>query len=147
MKLLLVAVVAALMMVSGCATQHELSDAVLKAKKSGTEGVARVYPVPSEQAWEIARSVFRWLKADEVEERRAGNCMIASSGMKMTLFGTVLGVWIEPDNPGCTRITVIAKNRDECCVLTDLTTDNFFLNFERGINIIKGGGPLPVAAP
>jgi len=147
MKMLLVAVVAALVMVSGCATRHELTDAVLQARKSGTEGLAKVYPVSSDQAWEIARSVFRWLKADELEERRAENCMIASSGMKMALFGTVMGVWIEPDDPGFTRITVISRHRDDCCVLTDLTSDQFFLNFEKGMNIIKGGGVLPFAAP
>jgi len=147
MKMLLVAVVAALMMVSGCATRLELADAVLQARKSGREGVAKVYPVPSDQAWEIARSVLRWLKTDEVEERRAENCMIAGSGMKMALFGTVMGVWIEPDDPGFSRITVISRNRNDCCVLTDLTPDQFFRNFEKGMNIIKGGGMLPVAAP
>jgi hypothetical protein len=108
MKMLLVALLVAMMMASGCASPQTLVDAVLLAKKTGTEGVARVYAIPSDQAWEIARAVFRWEKVDEVGEHRAENYMIASSGMKMVAFGTVIGVWIEPVELTTTRITVVS---------------------------------------
>jgi len=147
MKMLLVAVVAALMMVSGCASQQTLDDAVLQAKMTGTEGVFKVYPIPSEQAWEIARAVFRWQKVDDMKEHVSERYMIASSGMKMAVFGTVMGVWFEPSAPGFTRITTITKNRGDCCALTNLTPEEFFRLFETGMNIINKGGTLPFAAP
>jgi hypothetical protein len=147
MKMLMVAVLVAMMMASGCASQQTLTDAVLQAKKTGTEGIFKVYPITSEQAWEIARAVFRWQKVDEVQEHVSERYMIASSGLKMAVFGTVMGVWFEPSTPGFTRITTITKNRGDCCALTNLTPEEFFRLFETGMNIIRKGGTLPAAAP
>jgi hypothetical protein len=145
--MLLVALLVAMMMASGCASPQTLVDAVLLAKKTGTEGVARVYAMPSDQAWEIARAVFRWEKVDEVGEHRAENYMIASSGMKMVAFGTVIGVWIEPVELTTTRITVVSKYRGDCCPFSNLTADEFYKKFEKGVNIVRSGRTLPAVAP
>jgi len=147
MKKLLVAVMAVMMMTNGCVSMRDLSDAVIQERKSGKEGVTKVYPVSANQAWDITEAVFRWQKTDEVEEHRIENYVITSSGMKMAIFGSVLGVWIEPVDQDNTRLTVISKNRNNYCVLTELTPSHFYRNFEQGVDIIKHGKKLPVVPP
>jgi hypothetical protein len=147
MKKLIIAVLAVLMMTVGCASLQVLSDQVVQAKMAGKGGVTKVYPVSANQAWEIAEAVFRWEKADEVTENRKENYLVASSGMKMAAFGTVMGVWIEPVDQITTRLTVIVKQRGDCCELTSLTPKRFFQRFEQGVAYVKGGRKLPISNP
>jgi len=134
----------AISLASGCASLPELKDEVIQARKSGREGEMRVYPVSVDQAWDITEAVFRWEKTDELEEHRQENYVITSSGMKSAAFGTVMGVWIEPVDMKSSRITVIARQRGDCCVLTNLTPPNFFKRFEQGVAIVKSGRRLPL---
>jgi len=147
MKKLLLAMLAAMVVTNGCASTQELSDAVVQERKSGRQGVTRVYPVSANQAWEIAEAVFRWEKTDEVVKNRTENYAIASSGMKMAIFGSVLGVWIEPVERNSTRLTVLSKNRNDRFVLTGLTPDHFLKRFDEGATIVQRGGKLPVTPP
>jgi hypothetical protein len=139
----LLAVIAVMMMTSGCASLHDLKGEVIQARKAG-EGAMMVYPVSVNQAWDITEAVFRWEKTDELEENRAENYVITSSGMKMAAFGTVMGVWIEPADMSSTKITVITRQRGDCCILTNLTPPHFFKRFEEGVVIVRKGGKLPL---
>jgi len=132
---------------SGCASLQELSREVIKARESGKEGVAKVYPVTREQAWDIARAVFCWEKTDEVMEHPEENYMITSTGMKMVAFGSVMGVWIEPVDADNTKITVITMRRVKNDIFTKLNEATFFERFEQGVNIVKSGKQLPVVSP
>jgi hypothetical protein len=132
-----------MIMTSGCASLPDLKGEVIRARKSG-EGTVRVYPVSVDQAWDITEAVFRWEKTDELEEDRAGNYVITSSGMKMAAFGTVMGVWIEPADRSNTKLTVITRQRGDCCILTNLTAPHFFKRFEEGVAIVRRGGKLPL---
>lgn len=147
MKKLLLGMLAALMVTNGCASTRELSDAVVQERKSGKQGVTRVYPVSANQAWEIVEAVFRWEKTDEVVKNRNENYAITSSGMKMAIFGSVLGVWIEPLDRNNTRLTVLSKNRNDRFVLTELTPTRFLERFDTGVDIVRKGGKLPVMPP
>jgi hypothetical protein len=147
MKTLLIAVLSAIMMMSGCASQKTLTDAVLQARSSGKEGVTRSYPIPTTQAWDIAKAVFRWEKVDDVEEHPTEHYLIAFTGLKMAAFGTVMGVWVEPLEQDSSRITVITRNRGNCCPFSNLTAKEFFKRFEQGLNIVKFGKVLPYVCP
>jgi hypothetical protein len=147
MRKLLLAVMAVCMVASGCASLPELKDQVIQARKSGREGVSKVYPVSPDQAWDIAGAVFRWEKTDEIEEHRNENYMITSTGMKMAAFGSVMGVWIEPIDPDNTKVIVITKRRVEDDKFTSLDAETFFKRFEQGLGMVKGGRKLPVVPP
>jgi len=139
----LLAVIVVMIMTSGCASLQDLRGDVLQARKSG-EGEMKLYPVPADQAWDITEAVFRWEKTDELEENRAENFVITSSGIKMAAFGTVMGVWIEPADKSNTKLTVITKQRGDCCILTNLTAPHFFKRFEEGVAIVRRDGKLPL---
>ncbi len=136
-----------LSLTSGCVSFHELADDVVKARKAGNEGVIKTYPVDTNQAWDITLAVFRWEKTDEIEQHRDENYVITSTGMKMIAYGSVMGVWIEPEDSGSTRITVITKRRVQSDPFTRLTPATFYERFEQGVKIIKSGGELPVTPP
>ena len=51
---------------TGCATMSD----VVQSKERG-RGTSKVYPVNADQAWEIAKTVFRWERTDAVEEHRS----------------------------------------------------------------------------
>jgi len=147
MKVLLAAVLAALMMAGGCVNKQKLADEVIRARKSGKEGVARVYSIPINEACAVSNAVFRWEQVDDVEDHSEEHFMIASSGMRMVACGTVMGVWMEAVDPKTTRITVLTRNRGDCWPFSRLTPDHFYSKFDQGLGIIRSGRALPVAAP
>lgn len=147
MKKLALAMLAAMIVTNGCASTQELSEAVIQERKSGNQGVTKVYPVSANQAWEITDAVFRWEKTDEVVKNHDENYAITSSGMKMAIFGSVLCVWIEPLDPNNTRLTVLSKNRNNRFVLTGLTPIHFLERFDQGVDIVRNGGKLPAIPP
>jgi hypothetical protein len=147
MKVVLAAVLAALMMAGGCVNKQKLADEVIRARNSGKEGVARVYSIPINEACAVTSAVFRWEQVDDVEDHCKEHFMIASSGMRMVACGTVMGVWMEAVDPKTTRITVLTRNRGDCWPFSQLTPDHFYSKFEQGLCVIRSGRALPVAAP
>ncbi len=147
MKKIALALFSIIFLATGCASLQELSHEVVKAGKAGNKGMAKVYPVDANQAWDITRAVFCWEKTDEIEEHRDENYVLTSTGMKMVAFGSVMGVWIEPADADNTRITVITKRRAQNDTFTKLTASTFHEKFVQGVNIVKSGKKLPVAPP
>lgn len=80
-------------LLNGCATMSD----VTRVKEEGSEGTTKIYPVDADQAWAIAKIVFRWEGSDAIEEHRDQGYMLTSSGMNLVSWGTVMGAWIEPD--------------------------------------------------
>lgn len=136
-----------LLFVGGCKGILSLTDEVIQAKKTGKEGVVRVYPVSGSQAWVIANTVFRWEQTDDVLENRSGNYLITSSGMQMVALGSVMGVWIEPTARDRAKITVITRHRDKGDMFTSLTSERFFQRFDQAVRILKSGDKLPLLPP
>lgn len=129
--------------VTSCSTMQD----VVKAKESGSEGTTETYQVTQSQAWEIAKTVFRWEGADAIEEHKEQNYMLTSSGMNMVSYGAVMGAWIVPVNNDDTKVTVVTKRRLTLNVATTLTESTFHRRFAQAVEVIKKGKPLPAEAP
>lgn len=125
---------------TGCATMGD----VVRARDKGT---AKVYPVNTEQAWDIAKAVFRWEGADAIEEHRKEGYMLTSSGINLVSYGAVMGAWIEPVDKDNTRVVVVTKRRIATNIATTLTETTFHKRFAQAVDIIKAGKSLPVIPP
>jgi len=130
-------------LLNGCATMND----VVRVKEAGTEGTTKVYPVNADQAWEIAKTVFRWEGSDAIEEHRDQGYMLTSSGMNMVSMGAVMGAWIEPVDKDNTKVTVVTKRRVTINAFTTLTEGTFHRRFAEAVEIIKKGQRLPGIAP
>jgi hypothetical protein len=129
-----------LTVLGGCATMGD----VVKAKDEGT---SKVYPVNSEQAWMIAKVVFRWEGADAIEEHKDEGYMLTSSGMNFVSWGAVMGAWIDPVDKDNTKVTVVTKRRISTNVATTLTEATFHKRFAQAVDIVKAGKTLPSSPP
>ena len=133
----------ALIIVSGCASLND----VVKAKEAGNEGVTKNYSVAPDQAWEIAKTVFRWEGADAIEEHKSEGYMLTSSGINGYSYGTVMGAWIKPLGKDSAEVTVITKRRMKTDLFTTLTEETYHKRFAQAVEITRGGNPLPRVAP
>ena len=124
----------------GCSTMGD----VAKAKEDGT---SKVYPVNSEQAWMIAKTVFRWEGADAIEEHKDEGYMLTSSGMNLVSVGAVMGAWIDPVDKENTKVTVVTKRRLSMNLATTLTETTFHERFAQAVDIVKAGKSLPAGPP
>jgi hypothetical protein len=120
---------------------------VLIAREEGA-GTTGFYMVNADQAWEIAKVVFRWEGADAIEEHREQNHMLTSSGRGAFTLGTVMGAWIEPIDQNQTKVTVITMRRVSDQIFTTLTETTFHKRFAQAVEIIKSGQSLsPLKKP
>lgn len=142
-KILTTVFVTLSILVSGCSTMQD----VVKVKQSGSEGTTRNYAVTEAQAWEIAKTVFRWEGADAIEEHRDQHYMLTSSGVNLVSWGAVMGAWVEPVKDDETKVTVVTKRRVTVNVATTLTETTFHKRFAQAVSIVKKGQPLPPEAP
>ncbi len=138
-----VAFVVLTLITSGCSTMQD----VVKAKESGSEGTTKNYPVTEAQAWDIAKTVFRWEGADAIEEHKEEKYMLTSSGMNMVSYGAVMGAWIMPITEEDMKVTVVTKRRLTLNVATTLTESTFHKRFAQAVDLIKQGKKLPAEAP
>jgi hypothetical protein len=139
-QLILVVLVFSMLTAMGCST---MGDVVGKKE----EGTTQVYPVTPDQAWEIAKVVFRTEGTDAIEEHRTDGYMLTSSGMNLVSWGAVMGAWIEPVTEGQTKVTVLTKRRITINVATTLMESTFHRRFAQGVKIVKAGTPLPPLLP
>lgn len=133
----------AMLGIGGCATLND----VVTAKESGKEGTAQTYRIGEAQAWDIAKTVFRWEGSDAIEEHRDQHYMLTSSGMNLVSAGTVMGAWIEPVDATNAKVTVVTKRRIQTNIATTLTEGTFQKRFAQAVEIVNQGHPLPVVAP
>ena len=124
----------------GCASMND----VLNSKDEGT---VQVYAVNSDQAWDIAKTVFRWEGTDAIEEHKDQNYMLTSSGANFVSMGAVMGAWIEPVDANNTKVTIVTKRRMATNVATTLTESTFQKRFAQAVDIVKSGKPLPINPP
>jgi hypothetical protein len=117
---------------------------VVKSKEQGTE---KVYAVTSDQAWMIAKTVFRWEGSDTIEEHKDEGYMLTSSGINLVSYGAVMGAWIEPVDSAHTKVTVVTKRRIATNLATTLTELTFHKRFAQAVDIVKSGKTLPSQPP
>jgi PBP1b-binding outer membrane lipoprotein LpoB len=125
---------------AGCASMND----VLNSKDEGT---VQVYNVDFDQAWEIAKTVFRWEGTDAIEEHKDQNYMLTSSGANFISMGAVMGAWVEAVDQNNTKVTVVTKRRVSTNVATTLTESTFQKRFAQAVDIVKSGKPLPINPP
>lgn len=135
--------VAALMVTLGLAGCATMGDVVGQKE----EGTSQVYPVTADQAWEIAKVVFRTEGADAIEEHRPEGYMLTSSGMNLVSWGAVMGAWVEPVGEGKTKVTVLTKRRITVNLFTTLTESTFHGRFAQAVDLVRSGKPLPALLP
>jgi hypothetical protein len=138
-----VVVIFMMLMMAGCSTMQD----VVRVKEAGTEGTTKNYLVSEAQAWEIAKTVFRWEGADAIEEHKEQKYMLTSSGMNLVSYGAVMGAWVEPIDATNTKVTVVTKRRVSMNIATTLTEGTFHRRFAQAVEIVKSGKPLPASAP
>lgn len=124
----------------GCSTMND----VLRAKNEGT---SQPYNVSEDQAWNIAKTVFRWEGTDAIEEHRSDGYLLTSTGQDMLTAGTVMGCWIEKIDSNWCKVTVVTKRRMSMNIFTSLTEPTFHKRFSQAVNIIKSGKTLPIEKP
>lgn len=134
---------ALLVLVTGCSAT--LAD-VMKEKADGA-GTLRAYAVPADQAWSIARTVFRWEGFDAIEEHRTEGYMLTTSAQTFFSGGTLAGVWISAAGPERSTVAVVTKRRVQTAIVTVLTEDDFHRRFAEIVEIVKAGKPIPLAPP
>ena len=140
-KLILISAISPLVFVAaGCTTMSD----VVTAKDDGT---SQTYPVNTDQAWEISKTVFRWEGADAIEEHRDQGYMVTSSGMNFVSWGAVMGAWVDKIDASHTKVTVVTKRRVKTNVFTTLTETTYHKRFAQAVEIVKRGEPLPLKAP
>ena len=125
---------------TGCSTMAD----VVGHKEDGT---SQVYPVNADQAWEIAKVVFRTEGTDAIEEHRAEGYMVTSSGMNLVSWGAVMGAWIDKVSDNETKVTALTKRRITVNIATTLMESTFHRRFAQGVQIVKSGKPLPPLLP
>jgi hypothetical protein len=129
-----------LVLFAGCATMSDVM-------RSKDDGMAKVYPVNTDQAWEIARTVFRWEGADAIEEHKSEGYMLTSTGMNWVSYGAVMGAWLDPVDKDNTRVTVVTKRRIATNLATTLTETTFHDRFAQAVEIVRKGNRLPSKPP
>lgn len=127
---------------AGCATLND----VMRVKSEGG-GTSQTYAVAPDQAWDIARTVFRWEGTDAIEEHRVEGYMLTSSGTNGLSYGTVMGAWIERRADQQTNVTVVTKRRVQTDLFTTLTEGTFHRRFAQAVEIMRSGKPLPTTPP
>lgn len=142
-KLITSSILALSLVLSACSTMQD----VVKVKENGSEGTSQTYNVSEAQAWEIAKTVFRWEGADAIEEHRDQHYMLTSSGMNLVSYGAVMGAWIEPTDSTLTKVTVVTKRRVSMNIATTLTETTFQRRFAQAVGIVQKGQPLPASPP
>jgi hypothetical protein len=130
----LLAIMAVYLLAGGCGTT--MDDLI----RERNEGRSAVYAVSRDKAWEITRTILleAGAKPAEIEEDPAGNVIN---------WVSVLGVFIEPVAPEKTRVTAQLPPLP-CNALPPLLTEDMFLErFDKAMNLIKSGKPLPAPLP
>jgi len=111
------------------------------------DGTSRIYDLSSDQAWELAKIVFRTEGADAIEEHRDQGYMLTSSGSNFYSAGAVMGAWVEPYGENRTNVIVLTKRRVKTNLFTTMTEGTFHRRFAQGIRIINSGNSLPAMLP
>ncbi len=124
----------------GCATVSDIAHS-----KAG--GTSIVYPVSKDQAWDIAKAVFRWEGAEAIEEHRNRDYILASRGSHPFFYDAVACAWVEPVDSEDTKVTVVTKRKRSLNVATHFTKTTFLWRFAQAVEIIKAGKPLPPSPP
>ncbi len=117
------------LLLAGCArTAADL----LNAKKEGT---VRVYSIPPDLAWEVAKGVLA-KKGGCVMEDRGRRLIFTETSPAFFSSGTFLGAWIDPEGANASKVTFVTKEKSSFSVSMQATEIGFHSEFEE---LLKSG--------
>ena len=126
---------------------------VIIAKINGDDTLSKVYPVTVYQAWEITLAVLQLQEVNTIEEHYKENYVLTSIGPEDCPCRTEVGVWVEPENKHLTKVTITIKGRvhkndfTNLLIFPDTIEPDFHHKFEKGVQIVKRSGKLPLIPP
>jgi hypothetical protein len=123
-----------------CATMNGLKD-------SKADGVAVIYPVDRDRAWDIAKKVLDWQGAGELEEHKAQNYILTSTPMNLISYGSVVGVWFDPVGKDGTKVTVLTRRRVAINIAPGMRESRFHDYYDYAVKEVKAGRALPESSP
>jgi hypothetical protein len=130
-------VLAALLAISSAACAH-MSD--LQTARAKGRGTTLAYAVSLDQAWQISERILHDAGAETIDEHRDKGYMLASTSVGEGIsVGTYIGVWLESEGGGQTKVTVITKRKIQVEVITALTEDGFHRKF---MEALGSQGPI-----
>ena len=138
MKLNGIIIPALLILCAGCASMKD----VVSHRSDAQE---ETFDISSDQAREIAKTVFRWQGADSVEDVQ--EIIEAESGWGFISWGDYGGVWITPVDGGHSRVSVYTLRRWPLCLGRNLDDSEFLELFARAVHRVKKGQKLPDERP
>jgi hypothetical protein len=101
---------------------------VLASKLRG-RGTARTYAVAPAQAWTISRTLLKLEGTGRVEEHRDEGYLITAQDAEGLNAGTYLGIFVEPEAAGATRVTVVTRRRSPVQAYPALSESGFHRKF------------------
>ncbi len=113
-----------------------LPDSMTHVLRDKSQGTAHIHPITIDQAWAIAKDVFRWEGSETLEEHRDEGYMLASSGMDLVSFGALMGAWLEPVGIGQTKVTVVIKPRANTAPFMTQTEGSFHRRFAQAVQLM-----------
>jgi len=135
-----VCALALVLLLAGCLTLADVP-------RYKSEGRAETYPVTVDEAWTIARAVFRWGGADVIEEHRTEGYMLTTTGANVARRGTLMGAWVEPVDSTHTRVTVVMKRPMQTSVFITMTEAKFHQRFAESVDRLRAERPLQKPGP
>ncbi len=114
---------------------------------SRDKGKSIIYPVTKDQAWDIAKTVFRWEGAEDIEEHRNKDYILAGKGKHPLFYDSVVCAWLEPVDSEDTKVTVVSDHKRSLDEAAHFTKTTFLWRFSQAVEIIKEGRTLPAAPP
>ena len=131
---------ALVLLLAGCLTLADVP-------RYKSEGRPETYPVTVDEAWTIARAVFRWGGADVIEDHRAEGYMLTTVGANLSRRGTLMGAWVEPIDATHSRITVVMKRPMQTSVFITMTEAKFHQRFAESVDRLRAERPLQKPGP
>jgi uncharacterized protein YcfJ len=107
------------------------------------QGRTEIYPIPSDQAWNIALAVFRWEGASKVEERRVEGYMVTASARGPDGDRMLMVAWIEQLAETQTKVTVVTERRVGAKLIATVTDEiRFHRRFAETVDAMRAGKTL-----
>lgn len=137
-KTIVVALLVLFLGVTGCATPAHM----VETKNQGT---SQVYHVSPNQAWKIAKTVFRWEAFDVIEEEPGKGYIVGRSGNEWVPWTTLTIAWVDRIDRTHTKITVLTKRR--AGFKSGASETSFHQRFAQAVRMVKKGKLLPPVPP
>jgi hypothetical protein len=121
-----------------CATRRDVVVSKLRGR-----GISHVYPITTEQAWTISKTILELEPTEKVDEHKSDGYMLTSDSSSTFTPSTYMGVFIEPDGPAAAKVTFVTRRRTPTQSYATLSESSFHRKFAELLTLIATVGQLP----